>query len=288
VIAYSPDAEPARAYLLRAYNDIDIFVEDCACQNMYVRLINRMLEPMGKRINNVFPLQSRKNVIEQCRADQARGQRPKLYIIDADQDLLLGEPKPRLKHLYRLSVYCAENLLLSEHAIVTIATESASSTSWADMAIALSIRSLLQGSVEILMILFVAYAVVRKCNLTIETVKFPVQRLLVQQHDAQSLSRSLILGRVRSILRTARAQVSRSRYRKLRRPIVSRLIAKPRDRSDYISGKTYLLPLVQLQLRRVAGLQGTSDSLKVRLAKHCELTIDPGLQRAVLRALKGR
>ena len=288
MIAYSPDAEPARAYLLRAYNDIDIFVEDCACQNMYVRLINRMLEPMGKRINNVFPLQSRKNVIEQCRADQARGQRPKLYIIDADQDLLLGEPKPRLKHLYRLSVYCAENLLLSEHAIVTIATESASSTSWADMAIALSIRSLLQGSVEILMILFVAYAVVRKCNLTIETVKFPVQRLLVQQHDAQSLSRSLILGRVRSILRTARAQVSRSRYRKLRRPIVSRLIAKPRDRSDYISGKTYLLPLVQLQLRRVAGLQGTSDSLKVRLAKHCELTIDPGLQRAVLRALKGR
>ena len=123
VIAYSADAEQARAYLLRAYNDIDIFVEDTTCQNMYARLLNRMLEPKGKRIGQVFPLHSRENVIEYCRADPNPRGRPRLYIIDADQDLILGRPAPRLKNLYRLKVYCSENLLLSEHAIVTIATE---------------------------------------------------------------------------------------------------------------------------------------------------------------------
>ena len=148
MIAYSPDAEPARAYLLRAYNDIDIFVEDCRGQNMYVRLFNRMLLPKRKRISNVFSLKDRKNVIEGCRADQASRNRPRLYIIDGDQDALLGLAKPRLKHLYRLSVYCAENLLLSEHAIVTVATESATNATWSDMALALSIKTLLDKAVK--------------------------------------------------------------------------------------------------------------------------------------------
>ena len=39
MIAYSPEAEAARAYLLQSYNDIDVFVEDVTCQNMYIRLI---------------------------------------------------------------------------------------------------------------------------------------------------------------------------------------------------------------------------------------------------------
>jgi Protein of unknown function (DUF4435) len=87
MIAYSREAEPARAYLLKSYNDIDIFVEDASCQNMYVKLFNRILE--GKaRINQVFPLHSRKNVIERCAADQGFRARKRLYIIDADHDLI--------------------------------------------------------------------------------------------------------------------------------------------------------------------------------------------------------
>ena len=289
MIVYSPDAEPARAYLLRAYNDIDIFVEDCACQNMYVRLFNRMLESKGKRISNVFSLHDRRNVIERCRADQGERDRPRLYIIDGDQDRLVARPKPRLKKFYRLQVYCAENLLLSEHAIITIATEASTNTSWANMARALSIRPLLESSVESLLCLFVAYATAFIFNLNIETVGFPVQRLLVKQHDPTFLSQRFIRTRALSILRAGRTQVSRVKYRRTRKLIVSRLNSSvARDRSDYISGKTYLLPLIQLQVKRVAGLQGSADSLKVRLAQHCELSIDPGLQRAILRALKQR
>jgi hypothetical protein len=122
MVAYSPEAEAARAHLLKNYNDLDIFVEDLTCQNMYVRLINRMFAGRA-RISQVYPLGGRVNVIQRCKADQSAPGRPRLYIIDGDIDLLLGRPAPRLRGLYRLKVYCSENLLLSEHALVTLVTE---------------------------------------------------------------------------------------------------------------------------------------------------------------------
>jgi hypothetical protein len=286
VIVYSPEAEPARAYLLRAYNDIDVFVEDTRCQNLYVRLLNRILEPTGKKVTHVFPLHSRKNVIDRCRLDRLTSKRPRLYVIDADQDLILRRPALRLKGLYRLGVYCIENVLLSEHAIVTVATECNTEVSWPDMAVMLSVRPLLEGAVQTLLPLFIAYAIVHKLDLGIVTVAFPVQRLLADQNDARSLSNALIRSRVFGILRAVRAQVSRHGYSRARNSITSNLATDKRERADYISGKTYLLPLVQLHLRRVAGLRDPLDSLKVRLALHSELTIDPGLRRAVLKALK--
>jgi len=288
VIAYSADAEQARAYLLRAYNDVDIFVEDTTGQNMYVRLFNRMLEAKGKRINHVFPLHSRKNVVEHCRNDHNPSGRPRLYIIDADQDLILGRPAPRLKNLYRLKVYCSENLLLSEYAIVTIATECDTNTPWPEMATALSIQTLLPRVVGMLLPLFIAYAVVHKLDLNIETVRFPVQRLLADPNDERSLSEQIIRSRVLSVLRSIRSQVPRHKYRRARNSIVSRLIRRALDNSIYISGKTYLLPLMQIQLRRAVNFRDSLDCLKVRLAQHCELTIDAGLQHAVLKALKSQ
>jgi hypothetical protein len=285
MIAYSVDAEPARAYLLRSYNDIDIFIEDAACQNMYVRLFSRMLA--GKaRINHVFPLQSKKNVIERCASDQDVRPRKRLYIIDADQDLILGLRAPRLKHLYRLKVYCSENLLLSEHAAITIGMESKSSMPWPDMALALAIRPLLTQSSNLLLPLFIAYAIVLMLDLPIETVRYSVRRLLTDVSDPMSLSERLVRIRIISIIRLIRGHVSGKKYRSTR-DFVSRQVTKRRLDSDvYLSGKTYLLPLLHLQLQRRAAFNDSFDGLKVRLAQHCELTIDSGLQRAIRKALR--
>lgn len=79
----------------------------------------------------------------------------------------------------------------------------------------------------------------------------------------------------------ARGVTARTRAR-----IVKRLAKNKWDQSVYISGKAYLLPLAHLQLKSVAGFNESTDKLKVRLAQHCELHIDRGLKRAVLRALR--
>lgn len=281
MIVYSAEAEPARAYLLRNYNDLDVYVEDAACKNMYVRLVNRALEPHGKRISHVFPLHGRGNLLAGCMADQAVRARRRIYLMDADQDLILGRPAPRLNHFYRLSVYCAENLLLSEHAAVTIATECDTNKPWHQMALDLGFRSLIERSVSMLSPLFVVYAIVYDLGLTIETVDFAIQRLFARPNDPLSLSPRLIRERIKSVIRQIRSQVSSADYRRARSAAIAGLRAGT-DASVFISGKGYLLPLVHIHLRNVAGLRDSQDGLKVRLAMICEL--DHGFSQAIASA----
>ena len=281
MIAYSTEAEPGRAYLFRNYNDLDVYVEDVACQNMYVRLVNRVLEPNGKRITTVFPLHGRRNLLVSCTADQAPRPRRRIYLMDADQDLILGRPAPQLNHFHRLNVYCAENLLLSEHAIVTIATECDSNKPWHQMAIDLAFRVLIEHSLTVLSPLFVTYAIVYELGLTIDTVSFSVHRLLETPNNPLSLSPRLIKNRVRGLIRQIRSQVSHADYRRARSAATSGLRAGT-DPSIFISGKDYLLPLIYLHLRNIAGLRDSSSGFKVRLAQLCEL--DPQFSQAILRA----
>lgn len=285
MIAYSPEAEPARAYLLRGYNDIDIFVEDVLAQNVYVVLFGRMLEGVAT-INEVFPLHNRKNVLAACANDQAVRQRRRIYIIDGDQDLIHDRQLPTLSHLYRLSVYCSENLLLSEAAAIRIGMESSPSETWHSVAASLALRSFLEDACLLLAPLFVAYALAEQFGLELQTVSFPVQRLLAIPSDPGTLSKKLINRRIMEI-KTAILQVTTLQmYKAARNLLTARLIQTPLDISRFLSGKTYLIPLLHLRLRQRCGLQGSMDSLKVRLASSCELTIDPNLPVAMANATR--
>ena len=281
MIAYSTEAEPGRAYLLRNYNDLDVYVEDAACLNMYVRLINRVLEPHRKRITTVFPLHGRGNLLAGCAADQAPRPRRRIYLMDADQDLILGRPAPQLNHLHRLNVYCVENLLLSEHAIVTIATECDSNKPWHQMAIDLAFRNLIERSLTVLSPLFVIYAIVYELGLTIETVGFSVHRLLETPNNPLSLSPRLIGSRVRGLIRQIRSLVSNAEYRRARTAATAGLRAGT-DPSVFISGKDYLLPLIYLHVRNIAGLRDSPSGFRVRLAQLCEL--ETLFSQAIVRA----
>jgi len=285
VIAYSPEAQAARAHLLKMYNDVDVFVEDATCQNMYIRLISRILGRRG-RISQVYPLGGRDSVIEKCRGDQGLPARRRLYVVDADMDLILGRPSLRLQHYYRLGLYCSENLLLSEHAFITIAAEARINMPWLTLAASMALQPLLERGVRVLLPLFVVYGVAHELGLGIETTGYPVQRLLTDPNNPATLSEGLVRARTLSIVRQIRSQVPARKYRTTRNSILRRISRSRRDHSVYISGKTYLLPLACLQLRRIAGVNDSMDRIKVRLAQHCELTIDRGLARALRAAAR--
>jgi hypothetical protein len=285
MIYYSNDAEPARAYLLKRYNDIDVFVEDSRGQNVYVKLINRLLEGVAK-INTVFPLHSRKNVIEECVKDQVDRARKRIYIIDADSDLIRGKPVPALKHLYRLEVYCSENLLLSENALLTLATECDTSCSWPDAALRLRLRPLLEGAVEILFPLFIAYGIVEELGLTIHTVGYSVNRLLDNPSDPNTLSRKLTRVRILGVIREIISKSSIASYSQGRERIMTYLSSGITDKSIFISGKDYLLKIAWMHLKRNAKFTEPFDVLKVRLAQYCELELARGLKQALLKELQ--
>jgi hypothetical protein len=85
VIGYSPRAAKALGFLKRAYNDIDIYVEDRTCHHMYALLFRKIL-PHDVRLASVNQVGNRQSVVEACKKDQADRGRPKLYIIDGDFD----------------------------------------------------------------------------------------------------------------------------------------------------------------------------------------------------------
>jgi hypothetical protein len=285
MIQYDPRTGRARARLLANYNDLDVFVEDVATQNVYVRLVNRILGRRG-RITSVIALGGRASVLSACRADQSPRGRPRLYIIDGDLDIVWGAPRPRLRYLYRLGVYCCENLVATEQAAGCIGEEALSSTTLGAVLQLLQIDSLVGDAARRLLPLFVLYGVAAKLGLGVATSSYPVHHLIDSPSGPLTLSSRRIRGRMRQLLSEIQSTgVAKTRYRAAKRRVRSIVTRSPDPASRYISGKTYLLPLVRLQLRKLAGVQETSQRLMVRMAQHCEIDVDPGLVRAVRRAI---
>jgi hypothetical protein len=271
--------------LLRQYNDLDIFVEDVSAQNVYIRLFNRMLNGIAK-ITQVFPLQSRSTVLSECAKDQLPRNRKRLYIIDGDFELIHGTAAPVLLHLYRLGVYCSENLLLSESAAIEIALECDTSAPWHGLALRLDLRSLFDSVNHLLMPLFIIYAVAEWVEAGVPTSGYAVNRLCVSPHNPRTLSAYKIRRRISEVRAAILAKISMLQYKALRRSFGARLGTDKRQHGSFISGKTYLLPILHAHLKREVGFSGSSDTLKVRLAAYCELNIDLGLSAALHAAVQ--
>jgi hypothetical protein len=165
-----------------------------------------------------------------------------------------------------------------------LAVECQTNSTSSEMALTLAIGPLFARAISILTPLFVAYGIVEQLGLTIETAKYPVQRLLENSADPSTLSERLVMARISVIEQQIRLQVSARQYETVRDSILRRLAASKRCHDVYISGKTYLLPLAYLQLKRAAHLNEAMDRVKVRLAQHSDLSLARGLRRAILGA----
>lgn len=282
--SYSAEAEVSKAYLLREYNDIDIFIEDQDGQAMYLRIL-RHIVGSTVRIDNVYPLGSRSTVLAKCAQDQANRQRRRLYIIDGDFDCLLGNPAPSLRHLYRLSVYCIENLLLTEKGLLEIAQECEPKLTPKEVQQALDINKMLDHWVESLIPLFIVYAVSTQLGLGVETTGYTVLRLLDVEKEPEVVFSATLIGRrksklLREIVRSGRRDSAKKIFADL-----NRALSACTDQSGFISGKAYLLPLVWKYLSVRVQLKETHSRLKVRLAAHYNPERELGLRDVLRKAL---
>jgi hypothetical protein len=114
---YSIKDKKGASFLKRHYNDIEVFVEDKKCSNMWVNLINITLQDIAK-IESVTQLGDKLTVIKECKNDNDFSY-PKIYIIDGDFDFIFNS-KIKNERLFRLNVYCVENLLFSENAFLEL------------------------------------------------------------------------------------------------------------------------------------------------------------------------
>lgn len=282
---YPKRALSALAYLFRPYNDIDVYVEDTACRNVYEVLINRILAPNAS-VARIFQLGGRDRVIDKCRQQQGKFTRPCLFIVDADFDLPTGSLIPALERLHRLNAYCCENLLFCPTAATEVAYECLHNMPKPDVERIVNFAKLQEGISTSLHDLFVVYATVWVLDNTIETSGCHVHTLCHQVGGYPVLSRRKVRQKRRALLTQLSAKYSKKHIDKVYQTIIQTISSAALTYRHLVSGKTYLLPLLLTHLCRVAQYRGNKRTLMVQLAKHCDLSFASQLCEAVRSAAR--
>lgn len=275
MIHYSPRAARALGYLKRAYNDLEIYVEDTANPAMWLRLIQKILPDV--KLSSVNMLGGRDPVVAACKLDQADDGRKRLYIVDGDFDHVRNKKKSGLKYLYRLRAYCVENVLLDARAISEVVIDC---SGVADKGLAsklLDYANLLSAHDSALKALFSVYAVACELGSGAKTAGLRVHNLLVSTPNTIALSKDKVISRARTILRSLCRDFGSVVVRELRLKYMSRAASLPI--SMVVSGKDYLLPLVWLHLKKACRYNGSEDQLKVLLAREFTREQEPYLVR---------
>jgi hypothetical protein len=261
-------------HLNSSRNEIEIFVEDTANLNMWRRILRAFL-PDGIRFNDPIQLGGRERVLEECRADQARDCRRRLYIIDADMDFLHGVEKPRLKHLYRIRAYCIENYLCHQSALLEVCQDLDVDASEADARARLDLSNWTNANRELMEYLFVCYAVVRRLEPQIATVDYSFERLIQPAPYMDLLCPRLTKSRVFSLLRELRRNRTRGEISAAFSEVQENISGI--DCMKYVSGKSFILPLILKRIRREFGGGLSNEQFKASFSRNLSPSVDPYL-----------
>ena len=275
-VVFPARAAKALGYLKARRNDVEIFVEDSAGQNLWVKLLRHYL-PNHAKLESVNVLGSKKRVLSACSLDQEQDNRRKLYVIDGDLDLLRGVSKPRLKHLYRLRSYCVENYLLDEDTLVSAITTLNIRVDYNMARNQLDLDRWFQRNRGALYRLFVCYAVSHELKQEQKTVGFRVYKLLKWNNTDFDFCERSVAIRVIGLYRGVRLNFSQEEVREVYKKI--RKNAERIGEWRFVSAKDYLIPQLYQMIKKKFGTNLSIDSFLAMLAESASHNQDPYLRR---------
>ena len=275
-VVFPARAAKALGHLKAHRNDVEIFVEDTAGGNLWVKLLRHYL-PEQVKLESVNVLGSRQLVLKACSIDQAQESRRKLYVIDGDLELLRGVGKPRLKHLYRLRSYCVENYLINEDALVSAITTLNMNVDFYTARRELDLGGWIERNGGALHRLFVCYAVTHELKQEKETVGYKVNKLLKWNNSEFDFCESKVAARTIGLYKSVRLDFSKDEVR-----AVYDRVKKNADRIGvwrFVSAKDYLIPQLYGRIRRKFGTNLSVRSFLAVLADAGSNREDPYLRR---------
>ncbi|MEZ8197350.1 DUF4435 domain-containing protein [Vibrio splendidus] len=278
----STKAKRAKSAFYHEYNEIDIYIEDTAIgyKKIFRKLMSRYFEGSYK-VSDVFPLGGRDQVLKACGNDQQPRKRPRLYIVDGDLYLLLGE-SIQLQGLYVLPRYCVENHLICPNALTQILEEEAPESEYEQLEDKLDFIGWINANKMHLIELFIVYAVAKKLTPTIQTVAFGYKGL-ISSGDGE-VDATKVRHRIESLSKDVISLVGQKAYEKEYEEISSKVSFKNSELLTYISAKDILMPLLTLRLQRTTKFKVSNLTLKHRLSNRCAIESFNGLDKKVFAA----
>ena len=280
-VNYPARAVRALGFLKRVNNDIEIYVEDTATPNLWLKLLRKYL-PNQVKLNSVNVVGDKRRVIKACARDQERDGRRRLYIVDGDLELLLGKRRPNLRYLYRLRSYCVENYILDERAFISAVAVLVPTVNEADARTTLDFGGWFDRNSRALASLFVCYAVVKQLKNEERTVRYPIYRMLKGDESEFDLCEVSVARRVRRLYRSVREDCTKDEVRVVFDGVKSR--AKGLKVRRFVSGKDYLFPAMYERAKRKFSCNMSQNSFKVLIAE-CVVESTDGYLRGRLRRM---
>jgi hypothetical protein len=272
-------ASKAKSIFFEGYNDIDIYIEDTAYgyKKLYTKLLSRYFEN-EYRIEDVFPLGGREAVIDACVNDKNKRLRPRVYIIDGDLYLLRNNI-PNIDGLFVLTEYCIENTLVCENASIEFLVDEDPTRDYQEINTALEFSKWIEHNENHLINLFTIYALSMEMTPELPTVSLKVNEFI--NDDTGLVDLNKINSRIEERRNQIISRVGRPAFEQKSNQIKS-IIDVNAHKMKFISGKDYLLPLLQMRMRKVVKFTSTSISFRHRLSNCCRLDVFEGLKNKVL------
>jgi hypothetical protein len=264
-------ARVAKAAFYDDYNDIDIFIEDTAkgYKKLFSKILQRVLGNKYK-VDSVFPLGGRGEVLTACKADQTPKNRARIYIIDGDLYLLSGEiENTKINGLFVLPRYCIENHLICDLSFISILDEEEADKSYDEIEQLFNFSGWIDAIKTHLIDLFIEYGIGKKIAPSVQSVAFGYSGLV--SSNTGELDEKKVNNRIKS-MRQEIINIAGIELYNITRKEVSNLVQYDKQSLlTFISGKDILMPLLFMRCKRLVDFKVTNIAFKQRLANICDL-----------------
>lgn len=284
VLSWSSAASKSIGLLYRELQSIEVYVEDSNSEAFYFELLNRMIEG-DKKIRKIIPLHGRKNVIDHCESFDHRT--PALFIIDGDLDLFLNLRERGKTNLFQHKAYCIENYLICKDAAVELIVESSGTLLREDALTDVEWNSAL-SSIEALKSLFVTFAAAKVAYPELKTVSHGHMSVITQRVRKRppEVDIQKVKDLEESIKQDCIGKVGEDQWVIIRKQV--EINAERIHPIDGVSGKDFLLPILDHFVRSKGCGTTNTESLMFKLAKYCKLDRLSELRTSLLDVMGGK
>ncbi|MCL6306993.1 DUF4435 domain-containing protein [Pseudomonas syringae] len=264
-------AKFATSVFYEGFNDFDIYTEDTAPG--YPKIIAAMFSrAMASTImlDKVFPLGQRGDVISAAKKRLSSGNsRPAVYIVDGDLYLLTGERDDLPSNVVVLPRYCIENFMLDELAMVEVLDEEHCSLPREELRSQFDYQGWIDRSTRPLASLFRIFAAAHYLRSSVSTVARGYGAVCSGGDGEVDARKCAAIGR--QILSELLAYHGEESVQAALTYVDSKTSSDKCFVTTYVSAKDFTLPLVILKMKSVAPIKVPHLSLKMRIARKCDV-----------------
>lgn len=284
VPVWPPSALESVGLLYRPLQDLEVYVEDKDSEVFYLELLGRLI-PSGKKIKKIIPLNGRGNVVDLCK--RYNDPSPALFLIDGDLDLTLKVREVGLKNLFQLKSYCIENYLFCLAGSREIIVETSGKVLPEKALTAEEWESFFNYVNEPLRELFLVFAAARVLAPTLKTVSLGYSSISTQKVRKRGPEPDL--AKISSVIEAIKVQSLQFTNEEIWLSTIEQIRENAKDIQtiDMVSGKDFLLPMLDMFIRSKGGSTASTESLMFRLARHCSINRLEELGAALQSVLDG-